>query len=42
MWIQFIDDNHWAHTQDLRPDYANFKKMIFDKLKKWKGVYDAI
>lgn len=41
MWFQFIEDDHWAYKTDLRPDYNNFKKILFEKIKKWKGVYDA-
>lgn len=42
VWFQFIDEDHWGHTKDLMPDYNGFKKMLFDKLKIWKGNYDAV
>ena len=40
-WFQFIDDNHWSYRYELRPDYSNFKKILMEKLNKWKGVYNA-
>lgn len=41
MWFQFLDENHWSHSQDVRPNYSDFKKMLVEKLKRWKDVYDA-
>jgi hypothetical protein len=41
MWFQFLDDNHWSYKYELRPDYNNFKKMLREKLNKWKDVYNG-
>lgn len=40
MWFQFIEESHWGHKYDVRPDYSNFKINLNNKLKKWKAVYD--
>jgi hypothetical protein len=42
MWFQFIDDNHWVHKYEIRPDYLNYKKSLFEKLAKWKDKYNAV
>jgi len=42
VWFQFIDDNHWSHKHELRPNYSNFKKTLLEKLNKWKDKYNAV
>lgn len=42
LWFQFIDKNHWGHTKELMPDYAGFKKNLFEKKKQWGAMYDGL
>lgn len=42
MWFQFLDNDHWSYKYELRPDYSNFKKILKEKLNKWKDVYSGI
>lgn len=42
MWFQFVDENHWSHTQEVRPDYRDFKSILTEKLKKWGSVYNEL
>lgn len=40
MWFQFIDNNHWSHKTEVRPDYKDFKITLSNKLSKWEKLYN--
>lgn len=42
IWFQFIDENHWSHTQDIRPDFKEYKNILMEKLKKWEDLYNEL
>lgn len=40
IWFQFRKTDHWSKTNEVNPDYKNFRQTLINKLSIWRKKYD--